>query len=232
MTSLTKKVSKYLHFLRYTKYKISLGLLELDRTDQFPLALRAASSNCHRICSAKHDLNSSGFWEVAPSVTRVSNWEADSSLITNFLALHSTTMSRGQALCQQCSEITLTLPVSKTLLREYPDIRSLHGTADEGCAFCILIHASHQAYHNALSKQRIRPWIENESRHSKISVYHWIYDSILRVIFDGNFPTATQSSAIAMRVSVTARAPWGGFSGGYPTQLGKQSLGYPPQPQR
>jgi hypothetical protein len=87
-------------------------------------------------------------------------------------------MSREQALCQKCSEITLALPVSKTLLREYPDTPSLHATADEGCAFCILIHASHQTYHDAMSKQRIRPWIENEFRHSKISVYHWIYDSI------------------------------------------------------
>lgn len=87
-------------------------------------------------------------------------------------------MNGEQALCEKCSEITLMLPVSKTLLREYPDGPSLNDAADKGCAFCILIRASHQSCHDTTARDQELPWIEDQVRHSKINVYHWILNNI------------------------------------------------------
>jgi len=82
------------------------------------------------------------------------------------------------SLCEKCSRITLRLPANKTELRDYPDISSLDDTADKGCALCISIRASHQNHHAIAARRQKFPWIEDQVQHSKISVYHWIYQPI------------------------------------------------------
>lgn len=87
-------------------------------------------------------------------------------------------MNREPSLCEKCSQITLRLPTNKTHLRDYPDISSLDDTADRGCALCISIRDSHQNHHTMSAKRQKVPWIEGQVQHSKISVYHWISQSI------------------------------------------------------
>lgn len=86
-------------------------------------------------------------------------------------------MNREPSLCEKCSAITLRLPANKTLLRDYPDISSLDDTADRGCPLCLSIRASHQKHHAISARNQTVPWIEDQVRHSKINVYHWIDQS-------------------------------------------------------
>ena len=87
-------------------------------------------------------------------------------------------MNREPPLCEKCSDIILRLPANKTLLRDYPDIRSLDDTADRGCRLCNSIRASHRNHHAISAKNQEVPWIEDQVQHSKISLYHWINQPI------------------------------------------------------
>jgi hypothetical protein len=86
------------------------------------------------------------------------------------------TVSQEQKLCKQCAGITLTLPVNKTLIREYPDVKTLEASAEKGCALCIMICNSHSNQHAAWKKRQNR-FIEYVN-HSQISVYHWVNDAV------------------------------------------------------
>ena len=85
-------------------------------------------------------------------------------------------MSIKQQLCHQCSQITIRAPAEKRLLREYANVRELETSANQGCLFCISLHASHQTGHSTFSSEF--SWTADQFQHSKISVYHEAYHGI------------------------------------------------------